>query len=98
MRFQVGEMARVVVALRPGNQGTVREIALVGPFKAGTIVDHPCGGRIQFENDTDYVFNEINEDGRWRAAKDWQLAKLDPPAEPVALTRRKDRDHARSAD
>jgi len=96
LRFKVGDLAVVAIAEKAENIGRIVEIAAVGPFKTGDHVRLPCGGSCNFrpgyKDRADYVLNARwkleNEHGLvWLVAHDWQLRKLDPPAEPESLRR-----------
>lgn len=86
LRFKVGEMAIVAVAMNPVNQGKVVEIIAVGPFKAGhrVVVN---GVRRRSLEDCDYFLDQSPPGG---LAHDYQLRKIDPPAEPESITRREE--------
>ena len=82
LRFKVGELARIVVAMDPTNHGKVVEINAVGPFKAGHRLAWQGNYRIALV-DCDYFI--AGEAGEW-IALDWHLQKLNPPDEPVDMT------------
>jgi hypothetical protein len=73
MRFSVGEMAIMAVAVGEISSGILGEtvcVQWIGVMaRDGSHVDYGCIGR------TGKV-----------GAMDWQLRKIDPPAEPVAMT------------
>lgn len=86
LRFKVGELARIVVAMDPTNHGKVVEINAVGPFKAGHRLAWQGKHRMALV-DCDYFI--AGEAGEW-VARDWHLQKLDPSAEPESITRREE--------
>lgn len=86
MRFKVGELAIIAVdAGGNGHEGLVVEIAKVGPMRI-------------FTQRSDGVFTILTMDyqvsiegvcpldGDW-FVWDWELRKIDPPAEPAELTK-----------
>lgn len=88
LRFKTGDLARFVVPYVDEAiplVGTVVEIVSVGPFAPGEST------RDGLFNGTDVVMDYIirNTEGSG-LAKDWQLAPLEPPAEPNAITRPED--------
>jgi hypothetical protein len=87
LRFKVGDMALVAVAMNPKNLGDVVQILAIGPYRIGDVVIGPHGGPVLLRTSADYFV-----DGRsiCQTAFDWQLRKLDPPAEPASLTRTKE--------
>jgi len=83
LRFKVGDLARVVVAMNPKNQGRIIEIGLCGPFFAGQFVKY--GDRIlKFYFNADYLHGDKEQ------VSDWQLQPINPPAEPASMTRETD--------
>lgn len=86
LRFKVGELAIFAIATKANGipyVGCNIEIMYIGPFHAG----QQWNG-IAIPNDCDYLL--LAKDGRKGAAFDWQLRKLDPPAEPESITRREE--------
>ncbi len=81
MRFKAGDLARVVVA-GPKNIGAIVEIALVGPFPVGKVI-YLDGSHWRFKECADYVCTDHE------SVMDYQLAPINPPAEPASLTREK---------
>jgi len=82
MRFQLGELAKFVVARNSrglefvGQQCIVTEL---GPIVEGTVTNgRPNGG------DGDYVVRFAT--GPDAIVRDFQLQKLNPPEEPVEMT------------
>jgi len=93
LRFKVGELAKVIAARFPRFQNEVVQIVAVGPFKIGDVVQVDlAGGVIRIDYACDYVtdIREEHDIPRWISFHDWQLAKLDPPAEPESITRREE--------
>lgn len=85
LRFKAGELAMLVVVVHPENHGRIIEIAAVGPFQIGDLI---CTETRYFRctRDCDYATAD-----RWATGVfDYQLRKIDPPAEPVSLTRESD--------
>jgi hypothetical protein len=83
LRFKVGELAIFVVAVYDSgvqHQGKTVEIVEVGPWSAGTLLK-----KWVMKRKTDYLIRTA--DGYHGAVVDWQLRKIDPPAEPAGLTR-----------
>lgn len=78
LRFKVGELAIIAVA-SPENVGKIVQIDAVGPFASFDSIPWR-GGRRYALVDCDYFIGD-----QW-IAHDWQLRKLDPPAEPASLT------------
>lgn len=80
MRFKVGEMAIVAVDLSGnGCEGSVVEILEVGPFVS------QYNGKV-------YDYKTTSPHRHWIYACCWdiELRKIDPPAEPVSLTRQEE--------
>lgn len=80
MRFKVGDLARIVVAMEPKNHGMIVEIVAVGPFSEGTtmLID---GLEWQAGADCDYFCKEPG------IARDYQLEPIYPREQPISLTR-----------
>jgi hypothetical protein len=80
MRFQVGELARIVVEAEfPEVVGKTVEILEAGEIRTDS-------GRV-FDYETSCPDGQtLNEDELW-VAMDWQLQKINPPDEPISLTR-----------
>lgn len=88
MRFSAGELARFVVPrTSDGAQilGEIVEVKFVGPLKPGDTF-YVDGVAFQSRYACDYMISPRGEFGGG-AAMDWQLQKIDPKDEPVALTR-----------
>lgn len=90
MRFEVGEPAIFAVAASAdqmndvGKQGTVE---MIGPFHVGQLVTFKGNLRqVVFAGDYILMFDDV----KGVIAKDWQLRKIDPPAEPESLKRTED--------
>lgn len=91
MRFQVGESVKLVVSRDEtglklvGQQGVV---IAVGPYPEGDSVPHPWRKdlRVRFGRDADYLVRFPGQPNPAGPA-DWQLQKLNPPEEPVAMVR-----------
>ena len=83
MRFVEGEMARVVVCTNPRYQNEVVEVIGVGPYKQFDMVKLP-GRLLLVSNDCDYIV-QAGEYGK--LAFDYQLAKIEPPAEQETITK-----------
>lgn len=84
MRFEEGELARVAVSTNPRYQGVIVTIVKVGPFKQYDVVRIGETRMLMLANDCDYV---VNAEGDMKLAFDYQLAKLNPPAEEEALVK-----------
>lgn len=85
LRFKVGDVARFVVAIHPKSIpviGTIVEITSVGPFQPGQSTNDGGVNGCPFQ--MDYVVSSPSGLGM---AKDYQLQRIDPPAEPATLTR-----------
>lgn len=84
MRFKVGELAIIAVdAGGNGHEGQMVEIVEVGPMWM-----MPNDGSLK-PLLMDYQVNIEGEhplNGKW-FVWDWELRKIDPPAEPAELTR-----------
>lgn len=87
LRFVTGEVAIFAVPTVEhafSNVGEQVVIMEIGPFKKGDM----CRTAGKMVEDTfDYVAEF--SDGLF-GVKDWQLAKLNPPAEPESITRREE--------
>lgn len=85
LRFTVDELAIFAVPSAPagiGREGAVITIAAVGPFRCGDwIGDIDVTPRAS----GDYIIRWPDEN--LSVFNDWQLRKLDPPAEPKKLRR-----------
>lgn len=84
LRFKVGELAIFVCPSHStgiGHEGTTVRVAEVGPYRTGQYVQ--CVGVIASYN-FDYVIDWPS--GHIGFVRDWQLQKLDPPAEPKTMT------------
>lgn len=92
MRFRVGEIAIFKVARFPvaiPMVGTQVEILMVGPFKEGISYEWFNGKNITTPRIGDYVIGcPWNNNGA--LVMDWQLAKLNPPEEPLYLSKMKE--------
>lgn len=88
LRFKVGDLAILAFATDPsgiGSEGEVVEIYSAGPYQPGDRV--PIRGVARrIGKACDYVirFSGTNDGG---ICHDYQLRKIDPPAEPESLTR-----------
>lgn len=85
LRFNTGDLARFVVPYVPAAVplvGTVVEIMSVGPFAPGESTRDGMFNGADVE--MDYVIRNNQGCG---LAKDWQLAPIDPPAEPDSIKR-----------
>ena len=90
LRFEAGEMAIFAVAMFPsafGHQGEQVEVLHRGPFGAGSLVTIR-GYTWRIDRDVDYAIGW--RDGYIGCVRDWQLRKINPPAEPATLTRREE--------
>ncbi len=90
LRFKVGEPAIFAVAVMPDQIAAVGKhciVERVGPFAVGDII-HFKGSTYIFGRACDYICMFDAENGV--IAHDWQLRKIDPPAEPASLTRSSD--------
>ncbi len=79
LRFKVGELAIYAFSERQIGAryvGRLLEIHAVGPFKAGTRLEH-----FTILRDVDYII--LAQDGYFGAVKDYQLLKLDDPDQQV---------------
>ncbi|HEY4145203.1 hypothetical protein [Pinirhizobacter sp.] len=92
LRFSIGDIAVFAVArCSDSNRFIDREciVRMIGPYARGQILPHPVKGNPCFvDADGDYVVVFAN--GLAACPLDWQLRKLDPPAEPESITRRED--------
>ena len=80
LRFKVGDLARVAVITDADDADVINkfvEIVAIGEF-------NPDVGRV-FDYDADYGDSEF-----LFTCMDYQLRKIDPPAEPASLTRTED--------
>lgn len=87
LRFQEGEQAIFACPRSFEAQeeiGNLCTVALVGPWAAGQTVQLPDGQRGYLDSAADYL---IDCGDSWRYVRDWQLRKLNPPAEPASITR-----------
>jgi hypothetical protein len=90
MRFEVGDLARLVVsATRPGS---IVEIFGKGPYVPGKSYSYNYKGELRIFkcslHGSDYV---IDFNGKAAVTvSDWRLAPLEPPEEPKSLTRSMD--------
>lgn len=83
MRFKVGELAILCVSrLGLVRAGSIVEVMALSPRKGEF-----SSGRLNDANG-DYVISDGRDE--YFIVVDWQLRKLDPPAEPSALTRQHD--------
>lgn len=89
MRFEIGQLAKVVVAMNPQNHGKIVRIFAVGPFNVGDRVMTPNERLRTITIALDYLVDDAVP-GHLTGAMDWQLAPLDPPVEPKSLTREKE--------
>lgn len=89
MRFSVGDMARIVVAMKPENQGKIVGIFAAGPFNVGDRVMTPNGKHGTIKIAVDYLLDDAVP-GHFTGAMDWQLQPINPPEEPKSLTREKE--------
>ncbi|MGB3749414.1 MAG: hypothetical protein WA961_14540 [Rhodanobacter sp.] len=89
LRFKVGDLAIFAIARDISSQnrtGQQCEVYDIGPFQAGERLAHPTmQGYTNVLADADYVV--VFADGLAGAPKDYQLRKIDPPIEPIILTR-----------
>lgn len=88
LRFKVGELAIFMFARGEEGapfQGETCQVIDVGPWKAG---DEWRPGFKCFRKDSDYVIQMPQ--GAKGQCMDYQLRKLDPPAEPESITRREE--------
>lgn len=89
LRFSVGDLARIVVAVSPDTAqslGNVVEVVLVGPWPAGSAIQVPGDRLALIYYPTDYLIN-TGGPRPWMFCDDYILAPIDPPAEPESLTR-----------
>ena len=92
LRFKVGDLARIAVTTKPQNLGKIVEIYAIGPWEFGDIAELPDGERIRINFRCDYFFAHSGPvGGRAWIDSDWRLQKLDPPTEPVEMTRAEER-------
>ncbi|URX63288.1 hypothetical protein KR767_04245 [Luteibacter anthropi] len=89
LRFAVGDLAilavaRSLIGLRfEGRPCTVR---MIGPYGAGQVLTHPVHGRpCIVDADGDYLV--VFDDGNAACPLDLQLRRIEPPAEPAAMSR-----------
>ena len=86
LRFKVGDLAWYMVArARSGfpYMGTIVQIESVGPFARGQLWKGS-----KFKWNSDYIV--MTHDDALGEVSDFQLRKIDPPAEPASLTRETD--------
>lgn len=91
LRFKVGELALFVFATDPsgiGSEMETVEIHAVGPFKTGDRITI-YGRTLPIRGRGDYVIRYVGTTAGG-LVKDYQLRKIDPPAEPASLTRTKE--------
>jgi hypothetical protein len=81
LRFKVGDLAKIVVAMRPENHGKIIQIRAVGPFRPGDVVNVD-GHIMMIRWACDYASDE-----RGWTCLDYQLQPLNPRSEPSSLTR-----------
>lgn len=83
MRFQVGDIVRIVVVTDPKDFDVL--------FEEGTITEASPKGCLCYEDGLfyDYVVDTDHEDWVY-LADDFQLQPLTPPVEPISLTRREE--------
>lgn len=89
MRFKVGDLAKIVVAMRHENHGRIIQIRAVGPFRIGDVVTVDKHTMV-IRWACDYASDE-----RGWTCYDYQLQPINPPAEPVSLTRTKEEEISR---
>lgn len=86
LRFKVGELVVFAVSSNIANSdrylGEVMCVEAVGPFRPGDVVL----GRVMHRH-RDYI---ISFGAKLGTARDWQIRKLDPPAEPRSIKRREE--------
>lgn len=87
LRFQPGEAAVFAVATDPSGLpgiGAHVDVLLVGPIQAGDVLRY---GEVfgVAHADADYLIDW--PDGEFGLVRDWQLRKINPPAEPESITR-----------
>jgi hypothetical protein len=85
LRFKVGELAVFYIPRHPcgvSGIGRIVEVVEVGPIQQGQICQST--GKPLDVGPRDYI---VQMDGFRGSCDDYQLRKLDPPAEPVSLTR-----------
>lgn len=87
-RFKIGDLAKLVVCKGVVPRGSIVEVAVVRP-EFGKI--YGIGDRLHkiHKPNMDYAVL-YGADGNLYVVYDWQLAPLDPPAEPASLTRREE--------
>jgi hypothetical protein len=79
LRFKVGDLAVIAVVRNPTFQHLLgRQVTITG-IHTRTIYDTYEDYRLDFFNGNHHA-----------CCMDWQLRKLDPPAEPASLTRESD--------
>jgi len=88
LRFKVGEFAIYAVSIDAKSGpyvGCLCEVFRVGPFHQGERIQLPrlYGWEARSDIDCDYV---VEFPDLYAAVHDWQLRKIDPPAEPASLT------------
>lgn len=83
MRFEVGELAKVVVSTNPAAVGMVVSILAVGPFKQYDMIRIPHR-LLMIANDADYA---VDTALGAKLAFDYQLAKLNDPDEPLSAVK-----------
>jgi hypothetical protein len=92
LRFEVGEVAIFQVARLPAGihlVGTQCTILAIGPFKKGQVFQLPNGSYGHYASDEgEYLVEFAN--AKPGTTMDWQLRKLNPPEEPIAMQHRKD--------
>lgn len=87
MRFKKGDLARYVVPL--GTRGIASVGAVVEILAVGArVCEDPYTGKV--EKWGDYTITDPRGITAFRVCADYQLAPLDPPAEPASLTRREE--------
>ncbi|NII73240.1 hypothetical protein FHW84_001809 [Dyella sp. SG562] len=84
LRFKEGDLAIIAVVSEMHElRGRLCEVIAVGPWKHDEIAfGRPVNGG------ADYVVAVVG--GFEGCIHDWQLRKLDPPAEPESITRREE--------
>ena len=87
MRFKVGDVAIFAVA---GSAETSRMIGEQCEIKVAGVKKGAYYFGIPSSIDCDYLI--FFSDGTGTLSMDWQLRKIDPPAEPVSITRTSDID------
>lgn len=88
MRFSAGEKAIYAVSTTASAMhvvGEIVEVVAVGPFSKDEIVII-CGKMSRMTIACDYVL-DVGESYRFLLAMDWQLRKIDPPVDPIMITR-----------